>query len=37
MALGTAMCVLAALTVLPAALLLLNRSGWKLAHGWLSH
>lgn len=36
MALGTVMCMLAALTVLPALLLLLERSGWKLHHGWLS-
>jgi hypothetical protein len=37
MALGTTLCMLAALTVLPAFLLLLQRSGRKLAHGWLSH
>jgi hypothetical protein len=37
MALGTTMCMLASLTVLPAVLLLLTRSGWKLAHGWISH
>ena len=37
MSLGTAMCMLAALTVLPAVLILLTRSGWKLAHGWFAH
>jgi hypothetical protein len=37
MALGTTMCMLASLTVLPAVLLLMTRSGWRLAHGWLSH
>jgi len=31
------MCMLAALTVLPAVLILLTRSGWKLAHGWFAH
>jgi hypothetical protein len=36
MALGTGMCMLAALTILPALLLWMHRSGWKLAHGWLS-
>jgi len=36
MALGTTLCMLAALTILPAVLLLLNRSRWGLAHGWLS-
>jgi uncharacterized protein len=29
MALGTSLCLLAALTVLPAVLLWLHRSGWK--------
>lgn len=37
MALGTALCMLASVTVLPALLILLNRTGWKLAHGWLKH
>src|SRR6185503_11414150 len=37
MSLGTATCMLAALTVLPAVLILLTRSGWKLAHGWFAH
>jgi hopanoid biosynthesis associated RND transporter like protein HpnN len=36
MAMGAALCMVAALTVLPAALLLLKRAGWKLAHGWIS-
>jgi hypothetical protein len=29
--------MLAGLTVLPAVLILLTRSGWKLAHGWFAH
>ncbi len=37
MSIGTATCMLAALTVLPAVLILLTRSGWKLAHGWFAH
>lgn len=37
MSLGTAMCMLAALTILPAVLILLTRSGWKLAHGWFAY
>jgi uncharacterized protein len=36
MALGTATCMLAAITILPAVLILLTRSGWMLAHGWFS-
>lgn len=36
MALGAVLCLLVGLTVLPAVLLLLSRSGRKLAHGWLS-
>ena len=37
MALGTATCMLAALTLLPAILILLTRSGWKLGRGWFTH
>jgi hopanoid biosynthesis associated RND transporter like protein HpnN len=37
MALGTTLCMLATLAILPAVLSLLNRSRWRLAHGWLSH
>lgn len=37
MALGTVLCMLAALMFLPALLLLLKQLGLKLAHGWLSH
>jgi predicted RND superfamily exporter protein len=36
MAAGSAFCMLAALTVLPALLILLTRSGLKLGHGWLT-
>ena len=36
MAAGAAFCMIAAVTVLPAVLILLTRSGFKLAHGWLS-
>lgn len=35
MALGTALCMLASVTVLPAVLILLVRAGLKLGHGWL--
>lgn len=36
MAAGAALCMVAAVTVLPALLLLLERSGYKLGHGWLT-
>ncbi len=36
MSLGTAMCMIASLTILPAVLILLTRSGLKLAHGWFA-
>ena len=37
MALGTATCMVAATTVLPAVLILLTRNGWMLSHGWFRH
>jgi hypothetical protein len=36
MAVGSALCMVAAVTVLPALLILLTRSGYKLGHGWLT-
>ncbi len=36
MAIGTALCMLASVTVLPALLILLTRAGLKLGHGWLT-
>jgi predicted RND superfamily exporter protein len=36
MAAGAAFCMIAAVTVLPAVLILLTRNGFKLAHGWLT-
>ena len=36
MAMGAGLCMLAALTVLPAVLALIKRAGWKLSHGWIS-
>ena len=36
MAVGTALCMLASVTVLPALLILLTRAGLKLGHGWLT-
>jgi len=36
MAMGTALCMIASVTVLPALLILLTRSGLKLGHGWLT-
>ena len=36
MALGAALCMIASVTVLPALLILLTRSGLKLGHGWLT-
>jgi len=36
MALGTALCLIASVTVLPALLILLTRAGLRLGHGWLT-
>ena len=36
MAIGTGMCMLAALTLMPAVLMLLSQSGWKPSHGWFA-
>ena len=36
MAVGTGLCMLASVTVLPALLILLTRAGLKLGHGWLT-
>jgi len=36
MAIGSALCMAASVTVLPALLILLKRSGLKLGHGWLT-
>ena len=36
MAIGTALCMLASVTVLPALLILLTRAGLRLGHGWLT-
>jgi len=36
MAMGTALCMLASVTVLPALLILLARAGLKLGHGWIT-
>jgi hypothetical protein len=36
MAVGSALCMVAAVTVLPALLILLARSGLRLGHGWLT-
>jgi len=36
MALGTALCLLASVTVLPAVLILLVKGGFRLGHGWLT-
>ena len=36
MAVGTALCLLASVTLLPALLILLTRAGLKLGHGWFT-